>query len=169
MLRLNSLPALQQKRRSKMLEERGIVTALDGKYTLVQTAIKSTCSGCSTSSCGTSALAKHFTDKSTEIKVLNSQGAKAGDNVVIGIDENSMLHASFLVYLLPLITLFIGGYLGELGADNPLFGEWSSILGGVIGFGVGVFLAKQQGARNAPHLQAVMLHCDNSRKINFNL
>ncbi len=155
-----------------MLEERGIVTEVTGKFAYVETALKSSCSHCSASSCGTGALASHFSKRSTRIKVENSHNAQKGDSVVIGIDESSMMNASLLVYMLPLLLLFVGGYLGELGTNHSTIGEWSSIIGGVFGLVIGLFWARRigQSSMHDSKLQAVMIRCDHApiQTISFN-
>ena len=50
----------------------------------------------------------------SRVKVENPLGAVEGDQVEIGINESSLVMASIIVYMLPLIALFAGAGLGGL-------------------------------------------------------
>ncbi len=152
-----------------MMEEHGIVIAVEGTHAWVETSLKSSCSHCTTTSCGTGALATHFSKRSTSIRVENSQNANPGDAVIIGLDESSVLQASALVYMLPLITLFLGAYLGFLGGDSAASAELLSITGGVIGLIAGLFMVAKTG-RNTKHnhrMQAIMLKREHEQVVDF--
>lgn len=62
-----------------------------------------------------------------------------GDRVVIGLKENSVLKASFLVYVLPLF-FFLLGYLGGAQLGGLLIGEAWAETGGLLGGGLGLVL-----------------------------
>jgi sigma-E factor negative regulatory protein RseC len=152
-----------------MMEERGVIIALEDKYAWVETSLKSSCSHCTTTSCGTGALAAHFNQRATSIRVENSFNAKPGDKVVIGLDENSVLLASVLVYILPLLTLFLGGYLGLAGADNAATSEGLSIFGGIIGFIAG-FVGSAKISKSIRHrnkMEPVMLKLDSEQVVSY--
>lgn len=55
--------------------------------------------------------------KSMRVEVVNSVGAKEGDRVEISVPTGSFLTLSMLVYLVPVVALIIGAYLGTLWAD----------------------------------------------------
>ncbi len=46
--------------------------------------------------------------KEMQVEVRDNLGTKVGQRVVIGIHEKTLLLATFLVYILPLIGLFVG-------------------------------------------------------------
>ncbi|MBN1572006.1 MAG: SoxR reducing system RseC family protein [Deltaproteobacteria bacterium] len=52
--------------------------------------------------------------RDAKVSVDNEVGAKAGDMVEIGIEEASLLKASFLVYIVPIIALILGAGAGQL-------------------------------------------------------
>jgi sigma-E factor negative regulatory protein RseC len=55
------------------------------------------------------------------VHAINTVEAKEGDTVKIEIPEKSFLKASFLVYMVPIIALITGGFIG--GILHPYFSE----------------------------------------------
>lgn len=51
--------------------------------------------------------------RDAKVSVDNEIGAKAGDVVEIGIEEASLVKASFVVYILPIIALLLGAAGGQ--------------------------------------------------------
>ena len=77
------------------------------------------------------------------LEARNDIGAKPGQHVVFEVQEINMLKAAFIVYILPLIAVFIGVCLGwglavRLGSE-PL---WFQIIGGVMAFVLSVVYIK---------------------------
>ncbi len=86
-----------------MLEENGRVVRLDDGTVWVETIKQSACSSCSAQKgCGQSLLARIGDGKRLEIQVDNPQHLEVSVN-----DEVTFLTASLLVYLLPLLAMFI--------------------------------------------------------------
>jgi len=83
-------------------EEEGIVIALNGKIAKVRASRHSECE-----SCGACAG-----DNATVMDVYNPVDAKVGQRVIIEIPEDNMLKAAFIVFLLPLLTTFMGYLIG---------------------------------------------------------
>lgn len=97
-----------------MIEETAIVLNSDGDRAQVETQRKTTCGACAaTNTCGTSVLSKWLGRKRTVLTVSNPIGAKAGERVVLGFPETSLPKASFLLYILPLLSLLVGALSGE--------------------------------------------------------
>ena len=48
-----------------------------------------------------------------EVEAVNKIGAKADDRVVIAFESSSLLKASFLIYLFPVICMVTGALLGQ--------------------------------------------------------
>lgn len=119
-----------------MLEERGIVIEVKDKFAIVQTQRVSSCGQCAANqNCGTASLATVLGQKTTQVKVLNYKGAKVGDKVVIGLEEQVLLKSSLALYLIPLVGLFVAaiGYdmLAAL-AQLPDY-EIFTVLAGLLG------------------------------------
>ncbi len=77
----------------------------------------------------------------------NSLGVKAGEEVLIGIPESSMLKAAILVYLIPMFALIIGAIIGSIlpWRIGPNLG---AVLGATILFGLSILLVVFFGKRS---------------------
>lgn len=145
-----------------MIEESAIVTATEGEFARVETQRASSCGGCEAkSSCGTSALAKVFGNRRTVVKVLNPIGAKSGDRVIVGLDESVLTRASFLFYIVPLLSLLAGSILGQSFAElfNLSSTEPLSIVSGLLGLLIGLAWIRRFATRSSKSnaYQAVIL------------
>jgi sigma-E factor negative regulatory protein RseC len=89
-----------------MIEETGIVRIVEGDTVWIETTVKSTCGSCHASdNCGTSVIAKAFTNKPELLKLQAPCALVVGQRVKLGIPESQLLSASMLVYVLPLLAL----------------------------------------------------------------
>jgi sigma-E factor negative regulatory protein RseC len=124
-----------------MLEENGRVVRIDSESVWVETVKQSACSSCSAQKgCGQSLLAKVGDGKRMEIQVDNPQHLEVGvdDEVTLGVGERSFITASFLVYLLPLLVMFIFSVTGQvLGFSEP-----KVILSAALGLAGGFLLTR---------------------------
>jgi sigma-E factor negative regulatory protein RseC len=48
-----------------------------------------------------------------EVEVINSAGAAIGDQVVISFETSSLLKATFLLYVFPILCMFAGALVGQ--------------------------------------------------------
>lgn len=96
-----------------MIEESGEILAVEPPYATVVTQRRSSCGGCSTQGCGTGALSQVFAARSQEMRVLNPIDAQVGEQVVLGLEEGTLLRSSLAVYMVPLVTLIAGGLFGQ--------------------------------------------------------
>lgn len=124
-----------------MLEESGRVVSVDPDGVWVETVKQSACGGCSArNGCGQALLASVGDGKRSVICVDNPQSlcVKENDQVVIGVAEQAFMHMSVLMYLVPLITLFIAAVLaGLLALSEP------GVIGvSVLGFVAGLLLVR---------------------------
>jgi sigma-E factor negative regulatory protein RseC len=101
-----------------MIEESAIVVNIENHQIWVENGSNSACGGCrQKASCTTNALGSLLKKKS--VRVDSDIQLKTGDHVMVAIDENLLLRASLLLYLVPLIALFTGAGLADwLLADN---------------------------------------------------
>ncbi len=143
-----------------MLIEQGIVNRLETdtrgqQWAWISIQRKSTCGHCESSgSCGTGALNSYFADRTQALRLPNPGNLAAGQAVRIGIEENALLQASFLVYLLPLLSLFISGALVQSGL--PALGEGGVIVAAAAGLALGFFFIRRLPARKT-RFQPVIL------------
>ncbi len=70
------------------------------------------------------------------LKVRNTVGAREGEEVVIGFQEQALVRGAMRVYGMPLGGLLLFSLLGE-----QLGGEGLALLGGVLGLGGGLLWA----------------------------
>ncbi|USE39063.1 SoxR reducing system RseC family protein [Endozoicomonas sp. SCSIO W0465] len=120
-----------------MIEEQGRVVAVESDFVWVETIRQSSCSSCSAQNgCGQHLSEKYRADTSfSYIKAISPWVVKEGDRVVVGIPEGSLLKASFLIYLFPLLLMMAGIWLSSVMG----FADWLLLLSAglllVCGFG----------------------------------
>lgn len=129
-----------------MIEETAWVVRIEDERAWVETQRRASCGSCaSKSGCGTSALAEWFGRRTVGLLVDNRVGARIGEEVVIGVPETVLVGGAARIYGLPLLTLLGGAGLGAWvagSAQNDLMVG----LGGVLGLGLGLLLARRGGA-----------------------
>lgn len=123
-----------------MITENAIVVSVDKNQTWIETQRKSVCGQCSASKgCGTSVLSKVLGNKLSKMKAINKINAQVGDEVIVGLNEKSLLKGAFMTYLIPLFFLFIFSLIGQFintqvsMQDNEFFVIIFSIFGFYIG------------------------------------
>ena len=100
-----------------MIEEQAQVIALENNDVWVETQRRSACGQCAANKgCGTATLAKVLGYKRSRVRTLNPQATPVvvGDAVIIGINEQALVRGSLAVYTVPLLMLFVFGFLGQL-------------------------------------------------------
>jgi len=118
-----------------MIEETGRVISVQGDLAEVEGQPRSSCGGCTVKgTCGTSLLARYFGPKRLLLRAHNPIGARPGERVVIGLSEGSLLEASILAYLLPLLAMIGGAMTSALVAER-LAPAYTQILSAVTGLG----------------------------------
>ncbi len=131
-----------------MIEENAHVIAIEGDVAWVETYRKSTCGSCSAkNSCGSSLLERFVGQRSTRLAVPLIEGIKEGDEVVLGLDESSLLRGSFVTYMLPLLLMLILAVITPTLSESWMNAEAASILGGIAGLGMGLFWLKRYAKR----------------------
>lgn len=121
-----------------MLEAEGVVVRAGEEGALVETSRASACGSCSSNqSCGSTTLTQLLGSKTSTFKVLNPIGAAAGERVIIGLEETTLLKSSVLAYLLPLALMFAGAITGSLLASADMkdaYSAWGAGVGLMFGF-----------------------------------
>jgi len=113
-----------------MADHIGFVIKNDsGKYAQVITNRKSACGGCQSSphSCGSC-----LTNSKMESRVANPLGAEPGDLVEVRLSSGNLFAGAAILYLLPILVLMLGAFLGTWA--STLFGvtEISGSIGGAV-------------------------------------
>jgi sigma-E factor negative regulatory protein RseC len=89
-----------------------------------------------------------------EVKAINIAGAREGDRIVLSFETKSLLKATFLVYVFPIIFLILGAAIGQMLASRVAFNPSAlSVLLGFAFFFTALFIikarAKKMAAKNA--------------------
>jgi sigma-E factor negative regulatory protein RseC len=118
-----------------MLEQQATVTQVKGDQVTIRSLQTSACSSCaSQDSCGTSVYAKILPER--ELTLTSSLELKAGDTVIVGIEEAHLVKASLFMYLFPLVImlLVVGLYDGS---------ELTTAIAAGVGLAFGLWLVNQ--------------------------
>lgn len=127
-----------------MIEQEARVLGLQGGDALVEVGRQSACGSCAAKSgCGTSVVASLFPQRRQQLRVANTQAAKPGDRVIIGLPEEGLQRASLLLYGAPLLGLLAGAGVGQQWGGSEL----QSILGGLLGAALGLWFVRWRSAR----------------------
>ena len=124
-----------------MIEEIGCVVEVDEEAVWIETIKQSACSTCSAQKgCGQSLLAKVGDGKRLRMRVDNPSylSVDVDDQVVLGVGERSFLTASIVVYLVPLIAMFLSALL----AQQQALAEPMIILFAVVGLCTGFMCSR---------------------------
>jgi sigma-E factor negative regulatory protein RseC len=92
-----------------MATEQGIVIKTASRTAWVKTIKSANCAGCSAKgSCHTKGAGEEM-----EVKAINEAGAREGDRIVLSFETSSLLKATFLLYVFPILLLIIGAAIGQ--------------------------------------------------------
>ena len=112
----------------------------------VSTKRNSSCEGCaSRGSCNATGNQKEM-----EVQAINAAGARPGDRVVIRFESGSLLKASFLLYVFPILAMLFGAIVGQQGA--PYMGmeaSSGSVLLAFASFFIALVIVRSTGNRLA--------------------
>ena len=112
--------------------EKGHVVGIEGPMARVRTTRSEACAACAARG-----VCHPFNEKTNEILVKNTIGAKAGQEVQLVMKSSSLIGASFLLYLLPLCFVIASAVAGHFFAK--MTGLLSLEAGLLIGVGLGLF------------------------------
>lgn len=115
-------------------EEEGIVVEVQGSIAFVRASRHGDCKNCG--ACPG--------DNAMTVEAQNPVGAQAGQRVAFEIQEANMLLAAFIVYIMPLLAIFIGavgaGVLAQRMGQTALVAY--QVGGGLLAFIIAVLLIK---------------------------
>lgn len=118
-----------------MIEEHAIVLDRHNSQATLEIERGTACGLCGqTRGCGNATWGKLLGHKSHAFQAENPINANVGDSVVVGINEQAMLHSVFLLYVVPLLCLLIGAILADVFLHNELMVILSAVAGLTIGF-----------------------------------
>lgn len=125
-----------------MATEEGVVIKTDLNRAWVKTTRSGACDSCATrSSCNAMGGGKEM-----EVHTINDIGAQIDDRVVMRFNTGSLLKASFLLYIVPILGLIIGAAIGQAGSIFlQLDPSTGSVIGAFIVFVLAVVFVKSKG------------------------
>jgi sigma-E factor negative regulatory protein RseC len=121
------------------MDEVGVVIELKDRLAIVKVAGGGGCEGCKSS--GSCKVA----EGGRVIEADNGMGAKPGQHVMVELPAGAFLKASFLVYMVPVLFLFIGAGLGGkygLMLYPGIKEDFWQAIGGVLFLVISLFLVR---------------------------
>ncbi|MDA8328200.1 MAG: SoxR reducing system RseC family protein [Betaproteobacteria bacterium] len=149
------------------MEMNARVLVVEADHTIWVEALPNTqgCSSCSSSQgtqasgCGADNIGRMFTGNAPHrFRVIDTMGCQTGDQVLIEIEDGSVLRSAFVVYLLPIGLVFFGAILASH-LSTPVWSDLASILGAGLGLMVAAVWLWQFNlrVRHNPKYQPVVL------------
>jgi sigma-E factor negative regulatory protein RseC len=123
--------------------EEGIVTTLTDTGAWIKTQKNSACAACSARhSCQTDG------GEEAKVEVRNDANARLGDRVIIHFNTASLLKATFLLYIVPILGLLAGAGIGQKIAQlYAIEGSLPAVLAGFSSFAATVLWVKFRACR----------------------
>lgn len=123
-----------------LTQETAIVSFIKGDHAYLKTnSTSTTCGSCaSKSGCANVNFFSSNLKSAYSIRVPNHLHLKAGDSVILSMPSNTLLLATLLMYVFPLVLLFVFAGVGK-----SLGGESISILAGLAGLFAGLLVLKR--------------------------
>jgi sigma-E factor negative regulatory protein RseC len=143
-----------------MIEEQGIVVAIEAGIAEVEIIRRSTCGACSArSGCGVSLLDRVLGRRPQRLLLVDKLKVSPGDEVIVGIPEGALLKAAVVAYMIPLLGLLVGAIIGDLPSLSGAMDQGLPLLTGAIGFAAGLIVTRLYSRRLAidPRWRAVLL------------
>lgn len=145
-----------------MLLETGRVVAVESDGVWVETIRKTTCGTCAAQKgCGHGMMNRISEGRRSLIRALPGKLKPAecavNDEVSISIPEEVILRGSLIVYILPLLVMLLGAWIGA--SLFPLSQDPAGGLGAVLGFALGFALVRLHASKhhNDSSLQPVLV------------
>ena len=133
-----------------MIKEWATVVSWRDGEALVSCDVKSSCSSCSSrAGCGSRVLNKLGPQTEHTIRVPSAEPLIAGQKVELGIGEGSLLSSAMLVYMTPLLGLFVIAALFQVLFGSDLAAFAGGALGGIGGFLIARGLSPRLASRAA--------------------
>ncbi|MGK0411528.1 MAG: sigma-E factor negative regulatory protein RseC [Shewanella psychromarinicola] len=141
---------------SAMMEEIARVVDYQQGWVTVEVELKSACNHCASSeNCGTSTIAKAFSVHTQRFSLPCEKPCRSGDLLKIGLPESVIIKAAALVYLLPLLGMFLSAIIGHmlaagLGLSTNGFAMAFGASGALVAWFIGKHFATQLEALATP-------------------
>jgi sigma-E factor negative regulatory protein RseC len=124
-----------------LISEQGIVKRASGTKAWVVTTRSEMCEACASQG----ACKVLGGGKEMEVEAINSAQAKPGDQVLLTLEDQSLIKLSFLVYMFPILALIAGAALGQkVGLLLSINQELASFGLGAIAFGLAFLIVRKK-------------------------
>ncbi len=124
-----------------MISEQGIVKRTIGTKAWVVTTRSEMCEACASQG----ACKVLGGGKQMEVEAINAAQAKPGDQVLLTLENQSLMKLSFLVYMFPILALIAGAALGQkVGSYFSINRELASFGVGAIAFGLAFLIVRKK-------------------------
>lgn len=148
----------------RVISVSGCVIEVGEDFVWAATNSKSACAHCSErQGCGVSALSNLIGRRSNRIRVPNSMNASLGDEVILGVRETALLKSTFMLYLLPLLSMLIFALAINVMVNNEALTVLAAGCGLLAGFAVVRYFAARNASDNT--LQPFMLRCKKPERL----
>jgi len=118
-----------------MIEEYAIITSRSGTQATLEIERRTACGLCGQKrGCGNATWGRLLGHHSHAFSAENPINANIGDSVIVGIDEQAILHTTFYLYGVPLIGLLLGTVLANYFFSNQFYVMIGAVLGLALGF-----------------------------------
>lgn len=153
-----------------MIEEQAVVLSIEHDEATLEILRSKPCGICGkTRGCGISLWGRIFGHEASVFTAANQVNAKVGDAVIVGIDEQAVVLSALAVYGIPLVTMFVGGFLAGVFAPSELHSDRNAVIGAVLGLMAGGAWLKAhlQGRRMDARFRPVILRLGTGVVVNF--
>ena len=124
-----------------MMTEEGMVKRTMGTKAWVVTTRSEMCEACASQG----ACKVLGGGKEMEVEAINTAQAKPGDQVLLTLEDQSLIKLSFLVYMFPILALIAGAALGQkVGPLLSINQELASFGLGAIAFGLAFVIVRKK-------------------------
>ncbi len=144
------------------MEEQAVVVRVEGAMAHLEIERSQPCGLCGSSrGCGISLWGRLFGGRRMDIAAPNILELKAGDRVVIALEEGGLLAGSLVAYLFPLLLVCAGGLAGAWMGLTKAQQDLYAVVGALAGLAAGLMLLRKFATSLVPH-QPVMLRRNDS-------
>lgn len=132
-----------------MIKEWATVVSWQNGEALVECDVKASCSSCASRvGCGSRVLNKLGPQTTHTLSVPCAEPLEVGQKVELGIAEASLLGSALLVYMSPLVGLFVMAAIFQTLFGSDVAALCGAVLGGVGGFLLARGLSPKLASRN---------------------
>lgn len=145
-----------------MIEEQAIVVRVEGDRAELEVERSRPCGLCGTTrGCGMSLWGRLLNRRHGSFSALNSLQLSVGDRVVVAMEERALLSGALTAYLVPLLLVCAGGFVGAAQGVSRAESDLYGAAGAVIGLLLGLAIVRKVGT--AVHSQPSMLRRNDTK------